>query len=132
MEYKEITQEQIPEVCAMYAAEGWDLYRDPDMVARAWKKSIYRLGAFHDGALVGLIRCVGDGEFDLYVSDLLVKPDYRGKGIGKKLMKAAMEYFSHVDTFALMTGLEEEQNQSFYRAMGMKEYKQNRLIGFLR
>ena len=130
--YHEIDAEQVKEVYAMYEAEGWDLYADPDRVARAWSRSLFTLGAFHDDRLVGFIRCIGDGEFDLYVSDLLVRPDYRRKGVGKMLLKTAMERFAHVDTFALMTGLEEESNQAFYRSMGMREYSQNRLIGFLR
>lgn len=130
--YREFGCERLSEVYAMYQAEGWDLYADVNMVKRAWQKSLYAYGAFDNDRLVGFIRCLGDGEYDLYVSDLLVAPEYRRKGIGRALLKHTMEQFEHVDTFALMTGMEEEHNQAFYRAAGMNPYSHNGLIGFLR
>lgn len=132
LEYRKIGSELLSEVYAMYQAEGWDLYSDPGKIKRAWDRSLYSLGAFDGGKLIGFIRCLGDGEYDLYVSDLLVAKEHRGKGVGRSLMEQIMAEFSQVDTFALMTGLEEEQNQAFCRSLGMKEYSDNRLIGFLR
>jgi hypothetical protein len=43
-----------------------------------------------------------------------------------------MERYVDVDTFALMTGIDEEGNNAFYKAMGMKEYREKGLLGYLR
>lgn len=113
--------------------EDWDLYTTyPQRVKPAFERSIYRLGAFEGEQLVGFIRCIGDGEFGVYVSDMIVDPAYRRRGIGRTLMECVIEHFKDVDTFALMTGLEQTENHAFYRSLGMHEYAHNRLIGFLR
>lgn len=131
--YREFGTELLEQVMALYEKEGWDLYTTyPQRVKPAFERSIYRLGAFEGEQLVGFIRCIGDGEFEVYVSDMIVDPAYRRRGIGRTLMECAIEHFKDVDTFALMTGLEQTENQAFYRSLGMHEYAHNRLIGFLR
>ena len=131
--YREFGTELLEQVMSLYGKEGWDLYTTyPRKVKPAWERSIYRLGAFEGEQLIGFIRCTGDGEFDAYVSDLLVDPTYSRQGVGRKLMQRAMEHFKDVDTFALMTGLEQLENHVFYRSLGMHEYANNHLIGFLR
>lgn len=130
--YREFHTEILDCVLALYAEEKWDLYSEPEKIKRAFERSIYILGAFDDQKLIGFIRCIGDGEYDIYVSDLLVSKEYRRNGVGSKLLRRAMLRFPDVDTFALMTGLEEEGNNAFYRSMGMKEYRHSRLVGYLR
>lgn len=131
--YREFGTEPLEQVMALYEKEGWDLYTTyPQRVKPAFERAVYLLGAFEDDGLVGFIRCSGDGEFEVYVSDLIVDPTYRRRGIGRTLMQYAMEHFKDVDTFALMTGLEQTENHAFYRSLGMREYAHNRLIGFLR
>ncbi len=131
--YREFGTELLEQVMALYEKEGWDLYTTyPQRVKPAFERAVYRLGAFEDERLVGFIRCSGDGEFEVYVSDMIVDPAYRRQGVGRELMKHAMKRFESVDTFALMTGLEQIENHAFYRSLGMHEYANNRLIGFLR
>lgn len=130
--YNEFSTEHLPRVMELYASEGWDLYTDSNKVKRAFERSIYVLGAFCDETLIGFIRCTGDGEYDVYVSDLLVDNNFRRAGVGRSLLQAAMQRYSDADTFALMTGLEEDGNNAFYRSLGLREYHQNRLVGYLR
>ena len=47
--------------------------------------------------LVGLVRFLGDGCLYFFLADLVVRPDYAGRGLASELMRAAME---HVDTAA--------------------------------
>ena len=130
--YKEFGCEYLDQVMPLYKSENWDIYSEPDRVKRAFENSQYILGAFEGERLIGFIRCIGDGEYDLYVSDLIVNKEYRRQGIEKTLLSKAMERYSHIENFVLMTGLEEESNNRFYRSMGMKEFKENRLVGYIR
>lgn len=130
--YKEFGCELLEQVMPLYRSENWDIYASADQVRSAFDHSLYILGAFECEKLLGFIRCLGDGEYDLYVSDLIVDQGYRRQGIGKALLSMSMEKFNHVENFVLMTGLDEESNKSFYRSMGMKEFKENRLVGYIR
>ncbi len=130
--YKEFGCELLEQVMLLYRSENWNIYAERDQVRSAFDHSLYILGAFECEKLLGFIRCLGDGEYDIYVSDLIVDQEYRRLGIGKALLSKSMKKFNHVENFVLMTGLEEEGNKRFYRAMGMKEFKENRLIGYIR
>lgn len=78
------------------------------------------LGAFEDGALVGFVRCVGDGAYILYVQDLIVTPALQRKGIGRALMRQVSEHFAGVRQFLLITDAEDAVSNTFYRAIGLK------------
>lgn len=130
--YKEFRCEILEQVMPLYESEGWTVYAELDRVRRAFENSLYTLGAFEHEKLLGFIRCLGDGEYDVYVSDLIVDKRYRRQGIGTALLSMAMKKYAHIENFVLMTGLEEENNKSFYRSMGMKEFRENRLVGFIR
>jgi len=41
---------------------------------------------------VGMVRVVSDGGYVFFIVDVLVLPEYQHKGIGKTMMKRAMEY----------------------------------------
>ena len=61
--YREFGAECPAEVQEIYAACGWTSYLgDEDKLRRALGQSLFLLGAFEDGTLVGFVRCVGDGE----------------------------------------------------------------------
>jgi len=56
----------------------------------ALKKTI-NTTAWDDDKLVGCVRVLSDGYFFGTVSEILVLPEYRRKGIGKKLMELAFD-----------------------------------------
>ena len=130
--YRELGCEVLEQAMSLYQSEHWTIYAEPDQVRRAFARSLYTLGAFEGEKLLGFIRCLGDGEYDLLVSDLIVGPEYRRMGIGRTLLSMTMKKYEHVENFILMTGLEEEDNRRFYRSMGMKEFRDNRLVGYIR
>lgn len=87
IEYKEFRSELINEVYSIYEENQWKSYLgDKEKLSRAFEQSLYLLGAFEEGNLVGFVRCIGDSEYILYVQDLIVKPSYYRQGIGKALM----------------------------------------------
>lgn len=133
MEYKEFRTERIHDVYGIYERAGWSAYLgNRDKLFRAFKQSLYILGAFKGTKLVGFIRCIGDGEHIVYVQDLIVDVGFKRQRIGKTLLKMAMEKYAHVRMFTLITDAGDEASNAFYRAIGMKQYEENGVSGYFR
>ncbi len=54
--------------------------------------SYYHIAVYEKEALIGYIDCVSNGVTDAYIQDLMVHPDYQGRGIGTDLMKKMIDY----------------------------------------
>lgn len=54
----------------------------------AFKKSSFVRFAYDGDKLVGFARTVDDGVFYAWIVDLVVMPEYQGKGIGAYMLKA--------------------------------------------
>lgn len=59
---------------------------------KALEHSLCVVGAYEDGRLIGMGRIVGDGAVICYIQDLIVDPEYQGKGTGSLLLKHLIEY----------------------------------------
>ncbi|MBX3578132.1 MAG: GNAT family N-acetyltransferase [Rhizobiaceae bacterium] len=62
-------------------------------------------GAFIEGRQVGFGRCVTDRVFFAHLCDLMVWPDFRRQGIGKRLVRAFVDHpdLARVGTWSLNT-----------------------------
>lgn len=130
--YGELGQDQLPRIVEIYHAAGWTAYLgDRESLTRAFERSLYALGAFREGRLIGFIRCVGDGEHIVYVQDLIVDTPYRRQGIGKALLRKVWERYPAVRMYALMTDASDAAANAFYQAMKMKTYEEAGLTGYL-
>lgn len=71
---------------------------------------------------VGMGRVLSDGISDGYIQDLVILPEYRKKGIGKKLTKLLVDYCKSkgVNWIALIS---EPNQEEFYKKIGFKEMK---------
>lgn len=133
MEYREFGTEQMARVREMYEQEGWNAYlHDDEKLRRAFTQSLYLLGAFDGGKLVGLIRCVGDGEHIVLVQDLIVDRAWRRQGIGSQLFRAVWEKYRTVRMFQVVTDIEDEADNRFYRSFGMKPLADGNMISYFR
>jgi GNAT superfamily N-acetyltransferase len=67
-------------------------------------------------------RLISDGRSDAYIQDLVVLKEYRGSGIGKKLVKKLLDYC--LSKGILWVGLIAEPDQDgFYFNLGFKPMK---------
>jgi ribosomal protein S18 acetylase RimI-like enzyme len=71
---------------------------------------------------VGMGRVLSDGISDGYIQDLVILPEYRKKGIGKKLTKVLVDCCKSkgVNWIALIS---EPNQEEFYKKIGFKEMK---------
>jgi len=73
---------------------------------------------------IGMGRVISDGISDAYIQDLIVDPEYRGQGIGKKLVDTLI---SHCKTSGIVWigVIAEPGSHEFYHHLGFAEMKGN-------
>ena len=120
---------KLEDVLHLYQAVGWTNYTNqPQMLEQALSHSLVIYLALDGDAVVGLIRLVGDGFSSVLVQDLIVLPSYQRQGIGRSLMKEALEDYKDAYQVQLVTE-QTEKNLGFYRFMGFEDLSTYDCIG---
>ena len=95
----------------------------PDKLKKAIKNShhVYSAWVYDEDSgqeiLVGLINSLSDGVMTAYFHYLLVRPEYQGKGIGKKLVKLMLEEYKGMARKAVIAY---DHEVDFYEKCGFK------------
>jgi len=76
----------IDEFIEVIEAVGFKSYKR-EQVDKALKNTMYMVKAEVEGSLAGIGRVVGDGSIVCILSDICVKPQFQGRGIGLKIVK---------------------------------------------
>ena len=120
---------KLEDVLHLYQAVGWTNYtHQPQMLEQALSHSLAIYVALDGDAVVGLIRLVGDGFSSIFVQDLIVLPSYQRQGIGRSLMKEALEDYKDAYQVQLVTE-QTEKNVGFYRSLGFEALSTYDCIG---
>lgn len=131
--YKEIDSSIIEEVKELYRKNSWNAYlKNDEKLIRAFNNSLYTEGVFDENKLIGIIRCVGDGEHVLMVQDLLIDPEYQKRGIGTYLFKSILQKYSKVRMFLVLTDIEDVVDNKFYKSFNLKKLEDKNIIGYIR
>ncbi len=89
MMYKFNEKVSVKALADLRESVGWNRmereYKNPLMT------SYYHIAVYEDDKLIGYIDSVSNGVTDAYIQDLMVCPDYQGKGIGTDLMDKMIE-----------------------------------------
>ena len=98
-------------------ASYWGTQRTDEINRRAFENSICAI-ALIDGQQVGFARASGDRAVYARISDVVVWPAHRGKGIGKALVEALLDHpdLRSIPTFMLNTW----DAHSLYARFGFK------------
>ena len=120
---------KLEDVLHLYQAVGWTNYtHQPQMLEKALSHSLAIYLALDGNAVVGLVRLVGDGFSSIFVQDLIVLPSYQRQGIGRSLMKEALEDYKDAYQVQLVTD-QTERTLGFYRSMGFEILSTYNCIG---
>ena len=84
--------------------------------------------AYEGEVLCGFSRSLDDCDFYIYVCDLLVKPEYRGKNIGKKLMECIYEDYPEQIVYVMSDVDEYYKKQGFRREGSLYEVRKQAKI----
>ena len=66
--------------------------RPLQQVEKALKNGLFNVSAVCDGKTIGMGRLVGDGAMYWYLQEIIVLPEYQGKGIGKSIVNRLIEH----------------------------------------
>ncbi|TIW17763.1 MAG: GNAT family N-acetyltransferase, partial [Mesorhizobium sp.] len=72
-------------------ASYWGSARSDEMHHRAFASS-FCVGAYIDDKQVGFARAITDYTVFAYLADVIIWPEHRGQGIGKRLVQALIDH----------------------------------------
>lgn len=100
---------------------AWDMH-DDNTVSRGLKNSLYAVCIFSNGTIIGSGRVIGDGSIYFYIQDVIVLPEYKGKGIGKMIMNEIENYLLKSANKNSFIGLMAAEGvEEFYKQFGYKK-----------
>lgn len=96
----------------------WAQERSADDLSIAIANSEPVVSVWDGEQLVGFARAISDGIYRATVWDVVIHPDYRGAGLGRKLVETVLSHprMNRVERVYLMT----THQQRFYERIGMK------------
>jgi|UPI00057F913C GNAT superfamily N-acetyltransferase len=117
---KDFTEKELQD---LFLSVNWDSGNYPDKLKKAIRNShgVYSAWAYDEDhgqeILVGLINSLSDGVMTVYFHYLLVRPEYQGEGIGKKLVELMLEEYQDMARIAVMAY---DREVDFYEKCGFK------------
>ncbi|MEJ2744353.1 MAG: GNAT family N-acetyltransferase [bacterium] len=110
------------ELIHLYKEAGWwkpEYPEDAAYISSLVRDSFCFAGAFHKKRLVGMGRSFSDGVGDAYIQDVTVLREFRGKGLGRRIVLAIVEHLRSrgIDWIGLIA---EPGSERFYREMGFR------------
>jgi GNAT superfamily N-acetyltransferase len=92
---------------------------DNAAITTALNNSVFGAVAIDEMETIGMIRVVGDGAMNVYVQDVIVDENYRGLGIGRRLVQTAIHWMHDMLPSSITVGLMAAIGQeSFYEPFG--------------
>lgn len=129
MKNYELTQNTTPtvdEYTTLCSSVGWEDYMNFDVAKTSLTNSIYSVMVKDGDEVIGMGRIVGDGAIYFYIQDVMVRPDYQCKGIGKEIMDELMRYLKeHAPSKAFVGLFASEGKEAFYEEYDFKDYSPN-------
>ena len=58
----------------------------------AMEHTLFRVAVFDGDQIVAMARVIGDMCLDYYIKDVIVRPEYQGKGIGRMLIHEILQF----------------------------------------
>ena len=72
---------------------NWSAF-DESVAKKGLEHTAFMISANDEGVPVGMARVITDYGYIIYIADVVVRPDYQGKGIGRELMLKVMAYIA--------------------------------------
>lgn len=102
------------------AVGWWDVETEATEIGL--QNSLFSICVVLENKLIGCGRVIGDGGIYFYIQDIIVLSEFQGKGIGRCIMDAVMEYLKTHALDGAFIGLMAAKGVSkFYEQYGFKE-----------
>ncbi len=116
--YREEKNFHAPDLQELFVSVNWESGKYPERLQKAMAHSDHVISAWDSNRLVGLINAISDGEITVYFPYLLVRPDYQKQGIGRTLIRMALE---HYRSYVRKTLIAYDDAVAFYKSCGFEE-----------
>ncbi len=122
MEYRVDDQDLSSSVFLAFVNRIWPGKYDAERTYGALSRTL-NITAYEGKTLIGCLRILSDGYYFGTITELLVLPEYRRKGVGSRLLQLAKENAPTMLYFGAQPGLE-----AFYEKNGCKKGMQSYTI----
>ena len=115
-------REEIPSAegfLRLFATTGWSTTLTPDQLVRALDASWHAVSAYSGDRLVGMGRTISDGAMHALIVEVIVDPEWQGRGIGTEVMRRLVRRCREagIDMVQLFCA---RGKQPFYEALGFQ------------
>lgn len=107
----------------LFQSAGWGNVNEK-LVQVSLENSYVTFAVEEEGKIVGMARLLGDGGMAFYLKDVVIQPEYQGRGIGKALVEHVENYIKNqledgwCSCLELMSAKGKEE---FYKKVGFVE-----------
>lgn len=115
--YKKNVELNKDQVSELFLAVHWDSGKYKEKLKRAIKNSETVITAWEEEKLIGLISAISDGAINMFITYLLVDPQYQCRKIGTTLMTQMAKEYESFNRNILTTELDKE---NFYNRFGFE------------
>lgn len=108
---------------ALREAVGWEVLC-PEQARQGLAGSAYLIGCYDRGKPVASARVIWDGGYISYLADVMVIPEYQGRGIGRHMVEEAISFMRSQlkENWKIKIVLiAAKGKESFYKKMGFIE-----------
>lgn len=117
-----VTDSRPADMKALYIAGGWweDDWDDDYLSAVVSCSFAFVAALAPDGSWIGMGRLISDGVSDAYLQDIVVLPEWEGKGIGSSIVTILLDICrkSGIEWIGTIAG---PQTEYFYRRFGFSK-----------
>ena len=127
--YNELTAEQFIELWETVWGDGPSL----EQTKLAMQYTLFRVSVWDGDKIVAMARMNGDMGLDYYIKDVVVRPEYQGKGLGRMLINEILKFISEngikgTDIFVELCAMPDKI--PFYKKFGFDFNEAQRLMLF--
>jgi len=88
VKYNELTAEEF----IILWESVWGQAPSLEQTALAMEHTLFRVSVFDGEKIIAMGRMIGDMGLNYYIKDVVVRPEYQGKGIGKMLIHELLKF----------------------------------------
>jgi GNAT superfamily N-acetyltransferase len=109
------------EYVSLRSSVGWNNFAQ-EQVVKSIRNSIYDIKVVVENRTIAMGRLIGDGTYYLVV-DIVVQPEYQGRGIGSKIVDSIIKYVEDNTPNGGRSSVQliaEQGKEAFYEKKGFK------------
>jgi len=116
---------------ALFRKEEWNDFMELDDVEFYLRVAVYVVTAWRGDELIGFARVEGDGRITAEISDVLVRSDCQGQGVGTDLVRRLIHHIRRLDPYYIQVNPIGDREAHLYEKFGFREipnYRKMELI----